>query len=163
MGRRLIIYDIKNFSYPGRTGDILFSANPIAEPCKGCFNCWVKTPGKCVINDRCSHIPSEIAMCDEMVLISPILYGGYSENIKAVIDRSIPYVLPYFRILKGEMHHKMRYSNPFKLTACFYGICDEEEKQIAENLVKANSLNFGAKSYEVKFFDELDQLRSEVL
>lgn len=163
MGRRLIIYDIQNFSYPGKTGDVLFSANPMVKPCRGCFNCWVKTPGKCSVNDRCSSIPSVMAKCDEVVLISPVLYGGYSESIKAVIDRSIPFVLPYFRILKGEMHHKMRHKNPFKLTACFYGKCDSEEKRIAESLVKANSLNFGAKSYEVKFFNELDQLRSEIL
>lgn len=31
--------------------------------------------------------------------------------------------LPYFRIVGGEMHHKMRYKHSFKLTVCFYGEC----------------------------------------
>ena len=61
------------------------------------------------------------------------------------------------------MHYKMRYKHSFKLTALFYGNCDLEERQIAESLVRATSVNFGAKSYEVKFFDGLEELRSEIL
>lgn len=160
---RLIIYDIPNETLTAKNNDILFSANPIVKPCMGCFGCWVKTPGRCVINDRCSDIPSHIAKCDEMILISPVLFGGYSESIKAVIDRSIPYVLPYFRIVGGEMHHKMRYKHSFKLTVCFYGECDSEERQIAERLVRANAMNFGAKSCEVRFFDGIEELRSELI
>ena len=116
-----------------------------------------------MVSDRCSDIPLYIAKCDEMILISPILFGCYSESIKAVIDRSIPYILPYLRIVGGEMHHKMRYKHSFKLKVLFYGECDDEERQIAESLVHANSMNFGATSYEVKFFDGLEELRSEIL
>lgn len=160
---RLIIYDMENETPKAKNDDILFSANPTVLPCKGCFGCWTKTPGRCVINDRCSNIPSYIAKCDEVVLISPILFGGYSENIKAVIDRFIPYVLPYFRIINGEMHHKMRYKHSFKLTVLFYGECDLEEKQIAKSLVNANAVNFGAESCGVKFFDGAEDLRSELI
>ena len=67
-----------------------------------------------MISDRCSDILSYIAKCDEMILISPVLFGSYLESIKAVIDRSIPYILPYLRIVDGEMHHKMRYKHSFK-------------------------------------------------
>lgn len=160
---RLIIYDIPNEILSAKKDDILFSANPIVKPCMGCFGCWIKTPGRCVINDRCSDIPLFISKCDEMILISPILFGCYSESIKAVIDRSIPYILPYLRIVGGEMHHKMRYKHSFKLTVLFYGKCDLEERQIAESLVRANSVNFGAKSYEVRFFDGIEKLRSAIL
>lgn len=160
---RLIIYDIQNETITAKNDDIMFCANPIVKPCMGCFGCWVKTPGKCAINDRCSNITSYIAKCDEVVLISPVLFGCYSESIKAVIDRFIPYVLPYFRIVGGEMHHKMRYKHAFKLKVLFYGECDDEERQIDESLVRANAVNFGAKSYEVKFFDGIEELRSEIL
>ena len=160
---RLIIYDIQNETLTAKKDDILFSANPIVKPCMGCFGCWIKTPGRCVIGDRCSDIPSYIAKCDEMILISSVLFGSYSESIKAVIDRSIPYVLPYFRIVGGEMHHKMRYKHSFKLKALFYGECDSEERQLAESLAQANAVNFGAKSCEVKFFDGIEELRGEIL
>lgn len=160
---RLIIYDIPNESLTAKNDDILFCANPIVKPCMGCFGCWIKTPGRCVINDRCSDIPSYIAKCDEVILISPILFGCYSDSIKAVIDRSVPYILPYFRIVGGEMHHKMRYKHSFKLKVLFYGEYDVEERQIAESLVHANAMNFGAKNSEVKFFDGIGELRSELL
>ena len=160
---RLIIYDIQNETLTAKNDDILFSANPIVKPCMGCFGCWIKTPGRCVINDRCSDIPSYIAKCDEVVLISPVLFGCYSESIKAVIDRSIPYILPYFRIVGGEMHHKMRYKHSFKLKVLFYGGCEVEERQIAESLAQANAVNFGAKSCEVRFFDGIEELRRELL
>ena len=160
---RLIIYDIQNETLTAKNDDVLFSATPIVKPCMGCFGCWVKTPGRCVIGDRCSDIPSYIAKCNELILISPVLFGCYSESIKAVIDRSIPYILPYLRIVGGEMHHKMRYKHSFKLTVLFYGKCDMEERQIAESLVRANSVNFGAKSCEVRFFDGFEKLRSAIL
>ena len=163
MSERLIIYDAGDAKLNGRKGDVLLCACPMVKPCRGCFSCWLKTPGKCIIKDRCPDMAPLIAKCDELIIISPVLYGGYSENIKAIVDRSIPYVLPYFRIVSGEMHHKMRYKNNYKLTVCFYGECDDEEKQIAKSLVRANVMNLGAKTYEVKFFDGLEKLRSEVL
>lgn len=160
---RLIIYDIQDKTLTAKEDDILFSANPIVKPCMGCFGCWTKTPGRCMIDDRCSDIPSYIAKCDEVILISPVWFGGYSESIKAVIDRFIPYVLPYFRIVGGEMHHQMRYKHDFKLTVLFYGKCDSEEKQIAESLANANAINFGAKNCTVKFFDGLNELEGELI
>ena len=155
---RLIIYDMENETPKANKDDILFSANPIVKPCLGCFGCWTKTPGRCMINDRCSDIPSYLAKCDELMIISPVLFGCYSENIKAVIDRFIPYVLPYFRIVGGEMHHKMRHKHSFLLTVLFYGECDSDERQLAESLVHANAVNFGAKSCEVKFCDGVEEL-----
>lgn len=47
-------------------------------PCLGCFGCWVKTPGVCVIDDAGRDI-ARTYMCSDMVIfISPITFGGYS-------------------------------------------------------------------------------------
>lgn len=164
--RRLFIYDIDEkdediFSGVG-SDDFLFSASPAVKSCIGCFGCWIKTPGKCVLKDRCSVIPSYISKSSEIIIVTPLLYGGYSSNIKAVLDRSIGYVLPYFQIVSGEMHHKMRYQNPFKLSVYFYGECDNEEKDIAQRLVKANAVNLGAGSYDVYFYDSVDSIRKVI-
>lgn len=163
MSKRLIIYDVPTGISDTANGDILFSANPIVKPCVGCFTCWIKTPGKCVVKDRCADIPQKLSECNELVLVSPIVYGGYSAAVKAVIDRSIPYILPYFRIVNGEMHHKMRYKNKLKITVHFYGDCDLYEQETARMIVKANALNFGADAWEICFHTTADEAKEAIL
>lgn len=167
MKHSLVIYDVdtKEEDILSELDDniILFSASPMVKDCIGCFGCWVKTPGECIIKERCSVIPRYMSQSEKVIVISPILYGGYSKNIKAIFDRSIGYVLPYFRIMNGEMHHQLRYENPFALSVYFYGECDDEEKLIASNLVKANAVNLGATDYQVQFFDCVDSIRKAML
>lgn len=145
--------------------DILaFSALPRVKHCVGCFGCWLKTPGTCVISDRCSDTPAMLAASKEMILISRNLYGGFSPEVKAVLDRSIGYAMPFFRIIEGEMHHTMRYDNPFALTVHFYGdAISEQERLIAKRLVKGNMLNLGAERHQVYFHDSIDALKEAVL
>lgn len=167
MKRCLVIYDVdrneENLLSVFGENYTLFSASPVVKNCVGCFGCWVRTPGECVIKERCSVIPRYMSESNEVIIISPILYGGYSRRIKAVLDRSIGYVLPYFQTVNGEMHHQMRYNNPFKLTVYFYGECDEEEKEIACKLVKANEINLGAGDHRVLFFDNWDSIRKALV
>ena len=166
MNKRLIIYDVdkqyENLFVPLENRDCLFSASPLVKCCIGCFGCWIKTPGVCVIRDRCTAVPSYMANCNEMVVISPILYGGYSQKVKAVMDRSIGYLLPYFRIVNGEMHHQIRYNHPFRLCVYFYGACSDDEKNIAKRLVEANAVNLGADRFSVMFLESVEAVREVV-
>jgi hypothetical protein len=48
------------------------------QPCCGCFNCWIKTPGKCVIEDDYTIMPKLFIENDaknnashENILLSP--------------------------------------------------------------------------------------------
>ena len=166
MTKRLLIYDVDEsyqdlFLQQGKR-DLLMPASPQVGYCIGCFGCWIKTPGKCVIQDRCSVMPSYLAQSGEVVIVSPIVYGGYSPKVKAILDRSIGYLLPYFRIVSHEMHHQMRYQNPFVFNVYFYGKCSEGRRRIAERLVKANSINFGAGRDSVHFYETMDEI-AEVL
>lgn len=142
-----------------REEDLLFPAAPLVKHCVGCFGCWLKTPGKCAIRDRCGVMPAYLTKCDEFIIISPIWYGGYSQRIKAVLDRSIGYMLPYFRMLNGEMHHQMRSAHGFALRVYFYGPCDAEEQDIARRMVRGNALNFGATGHSVSFLESEEAVR----
>lgn len=64
------------------------------HPCIGCFSCWLKTPGKCIINDDYTFIPKYIIDNDVVVIITEIKYGCYSSYIKNVFERSIGVLLP---------------------------------------------------------------------
>lgn len=130
-----------------------FSAGPDVKHCVGCFGCWLKTPGQCVIHDRAEITPVLIADSREMLIVSRLTYGGYSPDVKTVMDRSIGYMLPFFQIVHNEMHHSMRYSGSPRLRVCFYGEdITEKEQALGKRLVAANALNFRTEDYSVEFF-----------
>jgi multimeric flavodoxin WrbA len=122
------------------------------RPCVGCFGCWIKSPGKCVIRDRYADIGSLLGHCDELVLVSRCCYGGFSPFVKNVLDRSISQLLPYFTIRNGEMHHTMRYPHALRVRAYFYadGI-PEQDKARARSLMQANAINYCADVEKVEF------------
>ena len=83
----------------------VFQASQTIKPCVGCFGCWVKTPGKCVIKDSDSDFATTIPYVQEVIVISRLVFGSLSPNIKAIFERSIGFVLPFFCNINGEMHH----------------------------------------------------------
>ena len=78
--------------------------------CTGCFGCWVKTPGECVIHDDIARINSAIMNSDAVFYLSPVIFGQFSTNIKTVIDRGLPNMLPFFIVRPdGSTMHPPRY------------------------------------------------------
>lgn len=100
------------------------------SPCIGCFNCWIKTPGTCIYRDDAgTRFIREIWNADFLVFVSRITWGGYSANIKAYADRILPLLHPYFRKIKGEMHHKLRYGKLPLILAAGYGARNDGEEE----------------------------------
>ena len=165
---RLILHDLR----PGGGDGILpppsedcltFAASPPVRHCVGCFGCWIKTPGKCVIADRGADFISLLSRCGELVVLSRMVFGGLSPDIKAVIDRSIGFVLPFFRYVRGETHHIKRVGNPPDLRYIFYGAdMTEREKETARALAAANSLNLGSGRSAVEFYRSIDECAEAV-
>ena len=155
---RLIICDVPTEHIEKFTTDedILINANDIHRYCIGCFGCWLKTPGTCIIKDGFENMGQRLSEVNEFILISKATFGSYSSAVKNVLDRSISYVLPFFEIRNGEMHHGERYHNDLTISALFYGDMSEEEKCTAENLVKANAVNLNAALGKVHFVDSMN-------
>ena len=140
----------------------VFAAKPACLPCMGCFGCWVRSPGQCVLRDRATPLPMLLADARELVLVSRCVYGGLSPEVKGAMDRSIGYVLPFFRLLDGEMHHTMRYGNGLRLHLHLYGDIAPEERPIAEALVQAMGRNFGCRESRVSFYETPQALAGRV-
>ncbi|MDR3335229.1 MAG: flavodoxin family protein [Treponema sp.] len=133
------------------------------KPCIGCYGCWIKTPGICVIKDGYSTIGQLLSKTDELIIISKCVYGSYSPFICNVWDRSISYLLPFFTRINGETHHKKRYKNRITITVFFYGDdITSAEKETAEQLVKANSVNYMPDTIKTYFYNKYEALK-EVL
>jgi len=112
------------------------------KPCIGCFGCWVRTPGLCVITNDCANEISRVFMrSDAVVLLTRITYGGFTSDLKAFLDRSIPNILPYFEMYRGKMHHRMRYDRFPWWIAVGYGESLESELEIFRELSERNALN----------------------
>jgi multimeric flavodoxin WrbA len=96
---------LKNFDIDeiavGR-GDLAF--------CAGCFGCWIKTPGECVLRDDITRINRAVMNSDAVFYLSPVVFGQFSASIKTVIDRGLPNMLPFFIIRPdGSTMHPPRY------------------------------------------------------
>ena len=64
--------------------------------CLGCFDCWVKTPGMCVEADAGREIAKAIVRSDVTVLFTPVTFGGYSPELKKIVDRFVQLASPFF-------------------------------------------------------------------
>lgn len=142
---------------------IIIDSKRIDKYCIGCFGCWLKTPGTCIIKDKFQHMGENIAKADELVIISKSSFGSYSSAVKNVLDRSISYVMPFFEIRKGEMHHAERYHKGLEISAYFYGEdITDAEKETSRNLVQANAVNLNGTIGSVRFFANAEEI-GEVL
>ena len=115
------------------------------KPCRGCFACWVKHPGTCVIQDDEERILKAVVRSDVLVWLTPITFGGYSSVLKKAIDRIIPISLPFFIKSHGEIHHPPRYIGRKKLLAV--GTLprpDAGAEKIFRDLVGRNAVNLNS-------------------
>lgn len=81
-------------------------------PCKGCFGCWRRTPGKCVIQDDMSQVIEAELWADIIIWSFPLYYYNVPGPLKTLIDRQLPMLLPYMVDRKdgiGSGSHPFRY------------------------------------------------------
>ena len=144
-----------NVSVP-QDGEIRYfdlSALKIAN-CMGCFGCWTKTPGHCVIRDDATKVYPAIAESDKLIYVSRLKYGGYDTVMKTMLERAIPVQQAFIRILNGETHHAQRSRTMKDAVIVAYGEYSEDEKELFRRLVERNSHNMNFASYDIVFVPE---------
>lgn len=118
------------------------------KPCVACLGCWLKTPGQCLItSDEANSIAAQLINANAVILISEIVYGGFSVDIKAFLDRSLQTIMPYLENYKGETHHPMRYEHFPIWIAVGYGNVSDAEKHTFTMLAERNALNMRPAKY----------------
>jgi NAD(P)H-dependent FMN reductase len=134
--------------------------------CRGCFGCWLETPGMCVEDDAGRVIAKAVVRSETTVLVTPITFGGYSSALKRAVDRWLPLILPYFGNYYGETHHRPRYERYPRLVGI--GVLpapDAEAERVFKALVGRNAINFHAPSHAAEVVyatDDPHRLRERV-
>lgn len=135
--------------------------------CMGCFGCWVKKPGECVINDRMAQINGSVMNSDVVIYLSPIIFGQFSPTIKNVIDRGLPNMLPFFETRPdGSTMHPPRYDTyPTQIIIGYGDGISDEDKQLFIDVTKKHRRNIEVLIYQepteniIKALNEMDLRR----
>lgn len=128
--------------------------------CIGCWNCWLKTPGRCVMKDQMAESYPEYVNSDTVILLMDTAQGFINHKAKAFLDRTIPHYHPYIEIVDGECHHVARYKC-YPDMVFYYdteGLINQEE-QVIEDYLYRTAYHFQSKAYRILIDGSL-QLRS---
>lgn len=111
--------------------------------CTGCFNCWLKTPGMCSIEDDAIDITRQYIASDHVILASPLIMGFVSSLLKSAMDRNICLVHPHLEAVDGEVHHKKRYDKYPRISYLLEkeATTDDEDIAIATDIFRRQAVN----------------------
>lgn len=120
------------------------------EHCLGCFVCWTKTPGKCIIKDDMEQLIEKYITSDLIIWSFPLYYYGMPSKTKAFLDRLLPTNLPFMSVNDDQTSgHPPRYDLSHQryllISTCgFYAV-----KHNYEGLVEQFNILYGEKLTKV--------------
>jgi multimeric flavodoxin WrbA len=110
--------------------------------CMGDFNCWIRTPGRCIVRDDNIELAERYIGSDLVIFLTPVSFGGYASTGKRMIDHLIQNTSPFFTTIDGELHHKPRYpSYPDILTIGWLDEPDSRTESVFRHLSWRNAIN----------------------
>lgn len=111
------------------------------KPCTGCWSCWWATPGMCAFRDDMESLYPRMLAADVLVWAHPLSLGATPAMVKMVQDRIIPLLHPYIQLVKGESHHKRRYSWRPTLSLVLDKSYDDEDVALERKLYERLAIN----------------------
>lgn len=118
--------------------------------CMGCFGCWTRRPGECVIDDDARRVAASMVASDVYAVVTPVRFGTYGSLAKRVMDRMICVLLPFFTVVDGEVHHVPRYPRlPAFVAFGTLRASDPGGEATFRRLVARNAINMYSPSHAV--------------
>jgi len=111
--------------------------------CRGCFRCWVKTPGECVIDDDMKLLLERIMVIDVIVFATPLYVDNVTGIMKNFMDRILPLGDPHLvKDEKGECRHPARHGKTPKIAVISNcGFPEQSQFQVLQLLFKRVARN----------------------
>jgi len=137
-------------------------------PCMSCEGCLYITPGRCVQKDDTAEILSEIAKSGIIIAFTKITFGGYSADLKKIVDKFALLATPFYKVSNGSLLHPSRYG--IQKHFIVVGVTDRElpasQKENFKLLVKRNSINLSIpskKAIVVNTSKDTDLMKKQIM
>ena len=88
---------LDGFREGGGSFEVLHPYQMDIAPCKGCFACWTKNPGKCALEDAMGDVLDRLQRVDTVVFATPVYHYTMSEGMKRLVERTMPLLEPKVR------------------------------------------------------------------
>ena len=76
------------------------------NPCRACYSCWFRTPGKCCQKDDAQAVMDKILEADLVIWSIPLYAYGVPSHCKALMDRTVSFNQPKMYVdNEGIAHH----------------------------------------------------------
>ncbi|MFH0771944.1 MAG: flavodoxin family protein [Candidatus Omnitrophota bacterium] len=133
--------------------------------CLGCFACWLKTQGKCVIKDDMEVLLNEFIDSDIVVFATPLYVDNVTAIMKGFMDRIIPIVEPRIEEdEQGESRHPLRFGKSPKIVVISNcGFPGQKNFQVLKLLFKRIARNMSSEVMAQIYRDEGELLRRHPL
>jgi multimeric flavodoxin WrbA len=115
--------------------------------CAGDFFCWMHSPGVCNTDDDNRIIAEQVIQSDLVILLTSVTFGGFSSQLKRIMDHLIQNISPFFTTINGEIHHQKRYERyPNLLVIGWMDEPNAQTESIFRQLAHRMSINMNAET-----------------
>lgn len=124
----------------------IFLTNYVIQHCRGCFSCWIKTPGECVIKDDVKQLLPKLVSSDIVIFATPVYVDNVTGIMKNFMDRFLPLLNPHFeKDDGGESKHSLRHGkSPKVVVISNCGFPEQSHFQVLRLLFKRIARNMNS-------------------
>lgn len=143
-GNTAVILDpfLEGVKEEGAKVEIYYTNDLNIQPCKGEVSCWMKTPGKCILNDDMGWLAPKAIKADILVLATPVYCDGINTHMQMFLERLLPRAMPSIELREDHTRHPHREITQGKLalvSSC--GLWERDNFDSMLSHIKAYSRN----------------------
>jgi multimeric flavodoxin WrbA len=132
----MLNYLIDGMHDAGADVETITLRNKKIKDCRGCYTCWTKTPGQCVVKDDMTvDILPKLLQSDLAVYATPLYFHSMNGIMRRFMERTLPTMHPSEEQNERKTYHPMRYRLPKSVWLSVCGFPEESEFNILSTLL----------------------------